>query len=145
MSACAQERVGWVFIPPCWPRSSPARMTFKIICALSFKTGASPCMFVACSWFVVREVISSHPFPCDLGDWRHVLPVSPHFMHAETKSKSCRKICPRTQSVLVAQSCQTLRDPIDGSPSGFCPWNSPARILEWVAISFSRGSSQPGE
>ena len=24
-----------------------------------------------------------------------------------------------------------------------CPWDSPGRILEWVAISSSRGSSQP--
>ena len=24
-----------------------------------------------------------------------------------------------------------------------CPWNHPARTLEWVAILFSRGSSQP--
>ena len=24
-----------------------------------------------------------------------------------------------------------------------CPWNSPGRILEWVAVPFSRGSSQP--
>ena len=24
-----------------------------------------------------------------------------------------------------------------------CPWNFPGRILEWIAISFSRGSSQP--
>ena len=30
--------------------------------------------------------------------------------------------------VLVAQSCPTLCDPMD------CPWNSPAIILEWVAI-----------
>ena len=37
----------------------------------------------------------------------------------------------------VAQSCPTLCDPMD------CPWNSPARILEWVALLFSRGSSQP--
>ena len=45
--------------------------------------------------------------------------------------------------VLVAQSCPTLRDPM--------AWNLPdssvhgvfqARILEWVAISFSRGSSR---
>ena len=26
-----------------------------------------------------------------------------------------------------------------------CLWNSPARILEWVAIPFSKGSSQPGD
>ena len=25
----------------------------------------------------------------------------------------------------------------------FCPWNSPAKILEWVAVPFSRGSSWP--
>ena len=25
-----------------------------------------------------------------------------------------------------------------------CPWNSPARILEWVAIPFSRGFPNPG-
>ena len=48
--------------------------------------------------------------------------------------------------VLVAQSCPTLCDPMDHSPPG-----SPvhgilqARILEWVAISFSRGSSEPRE
>ena len=46
--------------------------------------------------------------------------------------------------VLVAQSCLTLCDPMDCSPPG-----SPVhgifqvRILEWVAISFSRGSSRP--
>ena len=46
---------------------------------------------------------------------------------------------------LVAQSCPTLCDPIDGSPPGSSVHGIPqARILEWVAISFPRGSSQPG-
>ena len=44
----------------------------------------------------------------------------------------------------VAQSYPTLCDPVDCSPPGFSVhgilW---ARILEWVAISFSRGSSLP--
>ena len=46
--------------------------------------------------------------------------------------------------VLVAQSCLTLCDPMDHSP-----WGSSvhgifqARILEWVVISFSRGSFWP--
>ena len=42
------------------------------------------------------------------------------------------------------QSCPTLCDPIDGSPPG-CPVPGilQARVLEWVAISFSRGSSRP--
>ena len=36
------------------------------------------------------------------------------------------------------QSCPTLCDPIDGSPLGASvPGNLQARILEWVAISFS--------
>ena len=45
--------------------------------------------------------------------------------------------------VLVAQSCPTLRDPVDCSPSGCCVHGLlQARILEWVAMSFSRGFSQ---
>ena len=36
------------------------------------------------------------------------------------------------------QSCPTLSDPIDGSPPGSpIPGILQARILEWVAISFS--------
>ena len=45
------------------------------------------------------------------------------------KIKSILCVC-----VLVAQSCLTLCDPIDCSPPGILQ----ARILEWVAISFSR-------
>ena len=44
----------------------------------------------------------------------------------------------------VAQSCPSLCDPMDYSLPGFSVHGiSQARILEWVAISFSRGSSQP--
>ena len=50
----------------------------------------------------------------------------------------------RKISCMCAQLCPTLCNPMDCSPPGsFCPWNFPARILEWVAISFSRGSSWP--
>ena len=46
---------------------------------------------------------------------------------------------------LVAKSCPALCNPMDCSPPGSsCLWDFPARILEWVAISFSRGSSWPG-
>ena len=45
--------------------------------------------------------------------------------------------------VLVAQSCLTLCDPMNCSPPGFSVHGIlQAKILEWVAISFSRGSSQ---
>ena len=41
--------------------------------------------------------------------------------------------------VKVAQSCPTLCDPIDYTVHGVLQ----ARILEWVAFPFSKGSSQP--
>ena len=44
----------------------------------------------------------------------------------------------------VTQSCPTLCDPKDCSLPGSSIYGIfQARILEWVAISFSRGSSQP--
>ena len=46
--------------------------------------------------------------------------------------------------VLGAQLCLTLCDPMDCSPPGFSvPGILQARILEWVAVPSSRGSSQP--
>ena len=46
--------------------------------------------------------------------------------------------------VLVAQSCLTLWDPTDwGLPDSSIHGIFHARMLEWVAISFSTGSSQP--
>ena len=44
----------------------------------------------------------------------------------------------------VAQSCLTICNPMHSSPPGSSAHGiSQARILKWVAISFSRGSSQP--
>ena len=55
--------------------------------------------------------------------------VGCHFLLQCMKAKSESK---------VAQSCPTLCDPIDGSPPGSpVPGILQARILEWVAISFS--------
>ena len=46
----------------------------------------------------------------------------------------------------VAQSCPTLCDPLDCSPLGYSVHGIlQARILEWVAIPFSRGSSWPSD
>ena len=48
--------------------------------------------------------------------------------------------------VLDTQWCPTLCDPMDWGPPGFSACEIlQARILEWVAIPFSRGSSQPGD
>ena len=58
-----------------------------------------------------------------------------------------QSIAPSPQHVTiktVAQSCPTLCDPMDcSSPGSSVHEIFPAKILEWVAISFSRGSSQP--
>ena len=46
----------------------------------------------------------------------------------------------------VTQLCPTLCNRMDCSPPGsFVRGSSQVRILEWVAISFSRGTSQPGD
>ena len=55
----------------------------------------------------------------------------------EIKMASC--VC-----VLVTQSCLTLCDPMDCSPPGFSVHGIlQERILEWVAIPFTRGSFRP--
>ena len=58
--------------------------------------------------------------------------------HNPLKQRVCMYVCE------VAQSCQTLCDPMDCSlPGSLVRGIFQARVLEWVAISFSRGSSQP--
>ena len=50
----------------------------------------------------------------------------------------------RSSMCCLLQSCQTLFNPMDCSPpSSSVHWILQARILEWVAISFSRESSWP--
>ena len=51
--------------------------------------------------------------------------------------------CRPSVKVLVAQSCPTLRNPLDRSPPGFFVHGIlQARILEWIAKPSSRGSSR---
>ena len=59
-------------------------------------------------------------------------------------SKDCSRVlcvcvCTHVCAHVHAQSCPTLCDPMNCSPPGFSVHGiSQARILEWVAISFSR-------
>ena len=48
-----------------------------------------------------------------------------------------------TSACSVARSCQTFAIPWAVAHQTLHPWISQVRILEWVAISSSRGSSQP--
>ena len=59
----------------------------------------------------------------------------------------CKRLCflrPKMKArALAAQSCLTVCDPMDYRPPGSSVCGIlQARILEWVAISFSRGSSE---
>ena len=58
----------------------------------------------------------------------------------QTQNKTfCMRVCARS-----LQSCPTLCNPLDCSPPGLSVHGvSQARILEWVAMPFSRGSSWP--
>ena len=54
-------------------------------------------------------------------------------------------IIPGSKWSKVVQSCPTLCDSMDCSLPGSSYEIFQARVLEWVAISFSRGSSPPGD
>ena len=65
---------------------------------------------------------------------------NPYFLTAVPARKSSSRI----YYCLVAQLCLTLCNPVDCCPPGSSVHGIlQARILEWVAISYSRESSQP--
>ena len=62
----------------------------------------------------------------------------------EEGDASVKALSLRMRVCSVTQSCPILCDPLDCSLPGFSVRGIlQARILEWVAISFSMGSSQP--
>ena len=66
-------------------------------------------------------------------NWRNVLGIGRHWW--------CAWGC-----CLLTQLCPTLCKLLDCSPPGSSVHGaSQARVLEWAAISFSRGSSRPGD
>ena len=68
---------------------------------------------------------------------------SAHLIHVSPVLHVLICLCVFRMNVF-AQSCPTLCDPMDCSPPGSSVYGIfQARVLEWVAISFSRGSSQP--
>ena len=59
------------------------------------------------------------------------------------RSRPRKSVCPCVYAQLI-QSCSTLCDPMDCSPpSSSVHGILQARILQWVAMPSSRGSSQP--
>ena len=73
---------------------------------------------------VIPQAFPEH-LPCDL-------------YGSASQRAECAVLC------LVTQSCLTLCNPMDNSPPGSSVHGIfQARILEWVVMSSSRGSSQP--
>ena len=69
------------------------------------------------------------------GEWLPQVEVAPRVSHLQL-------VCLKVKESEITQSCPTLCDPMDCSlPGSFVHGILQARILEWVAISFSRGSS----
>ena len=77
--------------------------------------------------------------PRDQGHWQNWNHIGATGVWLQVTSLKAKWV-----SESVTQSCPTLWDPVDCSSTASSVhrilW---ARILEWVAISFSRGSSQP--
>ena len=56
--------------------------------------------------------------------------------------RACMCVCVCVRACVLTQSCLTLCNPMECNPSGSSVHGIlQARVLEWVAISFSRGSS----
>ena len=72
------------------------------------------------------------------GTWLQIFPGTSPLIQPQSKMTMEVK-----EKVLVVHSCMTLCHPVDCSPPGSSVHGIlQARILEWVAVSFSRGSSQ---
>ena len=105
-------------------------------------------IFTIIPW--LSKCLHTHPAISSSGQPGEVS-LSPKLQIRKTRSRDAEDLIPahtvcgqQSQGrVLVAQLCSTLCNPIDGSPPGSSvPGILQARILEWAAISFSRGSSQ---
>ena len=110
-----------------------------------------PCSyFIWNSWprkFVTNPVCTNkrfHTFCCRLKYDIKICFLALYLMQKSKPTIFRWRKCILFVLVLVAQSCLTLCSPMDSSlPGSSAHGVLQARILEWVAISFSRGSSQP--
>ena len=94
--------------------------------------------------FFRQEYWSKLPFPSprDLPNPGIEPTVSCIFLHWQAGSLPLSNL--KCKRVLVAQLCLTLFHSMDCNPLGSSVYGIiQARILEWVAISYSRGSSWP--
>ena len=102
--------------------------------------------FLLLSWLETLLEVPPHGGPAHCGGVGLCLYVNVHgyceYMHVYICMCAC--ICVWTCVCEYAQSCPTLYNPINCSPPGSSIRGIlQARILEWIALSSSRGSSRP--
>ena len=87
---------------------------------------------------------AQRPSLISLSSLSSINPVSPPMFQAhEITCSLTNDLLWKKVKMFITQSCPTLCDPMDCSPPGSSVHGIlSARILEWVAIPFSRGSSQ---
>ena len=111
---------------------------------LSSPSGVPACPLVSCQTLVLPLALHSHMLHILVNNfWRSVWVWSPNSIG--------NRVCfsPLLLSVIIYYCCVrilclTLCNPMDCSPPGSPVYGIlQARILEWIAISFSKGSSRP--
>ena len=131
---CGREAIGFIRLPKAPYIENILIRPPYISVLLLFHSGYLKCLIsLRVPWSFPQTPTTSFTNPAQLHRLPHVWPQEgPCCLHLSFL------ICE------VAQSCPTLCNPMDCSPPGSSIHGIlQARILEWVAISFSRGSSQP--
>ena len=115
----------------------------------SLKAQMLVCIFSALKWFLI------HKGGSNMKQLQSVWFQLWHFRKDEImktgkrsmgyrKRRISRCVCVCVCVCSVTRSCPILCNPVDWSPPGSSVYGIfQARVLEWVAISFSRGSSRP--
>ena len=91
----------------------------------------------------VRFTVSRQSMILEVSWLIHMMPDN-NYLPVGCQGPEWRGAVPRGCCCLVAKSCLMLCDPMDWSLLGSSVYGiSQTRVLEWVVIFFSRGSSQP--
>ena len=109
------------------PVLPPAPMVALLFLMVLNPEAALVWTFLFYAWLLWNICIFFLFFSLSLSYWYRCIPI-PTYMQYESEVK-----------VKVSPSCPTLWDPMDYTVHGILQ----DRILEWVAVPFSRGSSQP--
>ena len=118
------------------PTEPPGKPISYLICLSTYLSVSCWWCFSGESWMIQILCVWGGPFSYNTSYFLASLLLKECWL--STPTLEC------TLSCFVAQSCLTLCDPMDCSPPGSSVQGIlQARILEWVSIPFSMGSSGP--